>query len=643
MNTTNRHLATGNWLTMDISTRRMSLIGGAATLLLCAVPAGHAQEHPGKAAYDKACASCHDNPETSKAPALQSLKLLGYESLSFTLSVGRMQPMAAVLSASERAALMDFLVGPDADSDKWIAANTCTGERKEVDVNAPAIITGFGFDKHNHRHLSAAQAGLRTEDFANLELAWAMGFPKSATMRSQPAIVGTTAFYPVADARTLYAIDIAGTPCVKWTYRSDAPLRSSVGYGEVPDLKRKAIVFGDVSSTLHMLDAQTGETIWKRRIGLYEWSMTTGTPVIHKGRVYAPISQYEISIGTDPKHVCCTTHGAVKALDAATGTTIWTAHTMEEAKPIRDRGDGQMIWGPSGAPIWNSPSIDEKRGLLYVGTGEATSEPAHKNTDAILAIDLETGAIRWSFQATENDIYVGSCARNPDGLNCPKSSVYRDVDFGASTVLAKRSNGKDILLAGQKSGTVWAFDPDDNGKLLWRRDFGEGSPLGGIHWAIPTDGERVFAPINRAYGFNATPDQHQDQKPGIHAVKIDTGEVLWTFAAQPDCSGDREERVRNCKTNIGLSAAPAVIDGAVVTGSLDGILRVFDAKTGKMLFSYDTARMYDTVNGVTGKGGAIDSASITAANGYLLVNSGYSMFGQTPGNVWLAFKPRSRK
>jgi polyvinyl alcohol dehydrogenase (cytochrome) len=230
--------------------------------------------------------------------------------------------------------------------------------------------------------------------------------------------------------------------------------------------------------------------------------------------------------------------------------------------------------------------------------------------------------------------------RNRNGLNCPKSSVHRDVDFGASVIIAQRPDGSDVILAGQKSGTVWALDPDRNGKLLWRQDFGEGSPLGGIHWGIAYDGTRVFAPINRPYASAAKSDGAQ--KPGLNAVRVDTGAVEWTYAATPDCSGKRAEVVKACATNIGFSGAPTVIDGAVVTGSLDGFLHAFDAKTGELLYKFDTARSFDTFNGVTASGGAIDNATIVAANGMLLVSSGYGLFGQMPGNVLLAFKPKAK-
>jgi polyvinyl alcohol dehydrogenase (cytochrome) len=606
---------------------------------LAKAQAAMATPHPGKAVYDQACGACHNNPEATRAPSLDTLKAMRYQTLLYALNEGKMKVQASVLSTEQKASVIDFLVGREATSDEWVAKMMCPAARRTVRLDRPATVTGFGFEPKNHRHLSAKQTGLKTGDMRQLELAWAIGFPGVTSMRSQPAVVGSTLFLPVADAQRMFAIDISGPPCVQWMYQHEAPLRTTAAFGQLPG-GRKVIVMSDVASQVHMVDASTGKRIWIQHVGLYPLSLTTGTPVIHEDRVYVPISQYEISLGGNDNHECCKTHGAVTALDALTGKKIWTAHTMEEAKPVRDRGDGKMLWGPSGAPIWTSPAIDAKRGVLYVGTGEATSEPAAPTTDAILAIDLKDGRIRWTFQATENDIFLTGCARNRNGLNCPKDSVHRDVDFGASVIIAQRADGSDVLLAGQKSGTVWALDPDQGGKLVWRQDFGEGSPLGGIHWGIAYDGTRVFAPINRPYA-SAGAATGGSQKPGLHAVKVDSGAVEWSHAAEPDCSGERATRVTNCATNLGFSGAPTVIDGAVISGSLDGFLHAFDAKTGELLFKFDTARSFDTLNGVTANGGAIDNASIVAANGLLFVNSGYGMFGQMPGNVLLAFKAKA--
>lgn len=603
-----------------------------------ALPPPPPPAHPGKAVYDKACASCHEQPDLTRAPSLTALKAMRYGQLHYALTDGKMQPQGALLTSIERASVIDFLVGRNVAEDQWIEKMMCAPNRRLISLRMPPTVLGFGFDKRNSRTLTSGQAGLTRDDVKNLELAWAFAVPRATTVRAQPAVVGSTLFIPLAESPTMVAMDVSREqPCLKWVYRTDLPLRTGVGYGSLPG-GRKVLVFSDVAAQVHMIDAATGEFMWRTRVGMWGLSNTTGTPVIHGSRVYVPLSASEINVGANEDHECCKTHGAVIALESLSGRKVWVTHMMEDAKPVRDRGDGKMIWGPSGAPIWNSPSIDEKRGVLYVGTGEATSEPAEKTTDAIIAINLRDGRIRWSFQATDNDIFLTGCMNRRDGLNCPKESRMLDVDFGASTILAQRSDGKDILLAGQKSGTLWALDPDNGGKLVWRRDFGSGSPLGGIHWGIAWEGERVFAPI---HFFPGRDGKDPNQVPGIHGVNVDTGEVLWSYESKADCTGDRASRVTGCDRAIGFSGAPTVIDGAVFQGSVDGYLRAFDAETGEVLFEYDTARSYEAINGVTGKGGSIDNASIVATNGYVFVNSGYALIGgQTGGNVILAFRTR---
>jgi len=613
----------------------LGLLSGAARQAAAAETA----VPPGRAVYERACASCHDHPGITRAPAFTALQGMRYGTLHYELTEGKMQAQAGSLSVAERAALMDYLVGRNVTDDRWVEKMMCPAEHRALDLSAAPTVAGFGFNRENHRYLSRRQAGLATADFRNLELAWALAFPNATTMRAQSAVVGSTLFLPVSDYGQLYAIDISGAqPCFKWVYKNDIPLRTGAAYGVLPGSGRKVLVFGDVAPLVHMIDATTGKEIWHQSVRLTSLSNGTGTPFLYKDRVYVPLSASEINFGADPNHECCKTHGAVFALDAATGRIIWAAHTMEDAKPVRDRGDGKMLWGPSGAPIWSSPSIDAKRGLLYVGTGEATSEPAAATTDAILAIDLATGAIRWRFQATKDDIFLTGCLNHRDGLNCPKYGVFLDADFGASVVLAKGPDERGILLAGQKSSTLFALDAD-TGKLLWSRNFGPGSIAGGIHWGLAYDGTRVFAPVSVLPGSDGQPAA--GQVAALHAVNASTGELEWSFIAQADCSGDRPARVKNCGAGIGLSAAPTVVDGAVVVGSLDGFLRAFDAKDGALLFQYDTAHDFDTVNGIPGKGGAIDNASIVAAGGYLFVNSGYGLMpGQTPGNVFLAFRAK---
>lgn len=604
------------------------------------VPTG---PHPGKALYEANCAACHTKPpEGMRAPPLASLQKMTRRNINGALTFGKMRAQGASLSEGERKQLVEYLSDTPTRPDDWVTAMMCAEHNRDYKITATPTVTGFGFDKHNHRRLTAQQAGLSSADMGQLEQAWAVAFPTVGTMRSQAVVAGDILLLPVAETARVFAIDIHGNgpgkPCVKWSYVNSEPmpLRSSAAYGELPGSGRKVIVFGDLTAKLHMLDAVTGELLWKKSIAMTEWSTITGTPVIHNGVVYAPLSQWEMAVAAPMDHVCCKSQGMVVALDATTGETVWKARTMEEARPTQDRGDGKMMWGPSGAPIWSSPAIDEKRGVLYVGTGQGTSAPFTKTTDAILAIDLKTGAIRWSFQATADDLFIPGCTVVREGFNCHKTAKALDHDFGASVVIAKRANGKDILLAGQKSGTLWALDPDQRGKVVWRRVLGAGSDMGGIHWGLTYDGTNVYVPVNKT--TPRSDDPPTEHKPGLHAINVTTGKTVWTFRAEPDCPPEREARFPNCKRDYGFSGAPTLIDRSVVVGSMDGYLRVFDARTGKVQYQFDTLREFPSLIPFPATGGSIDNASIVATGGYLFVNSGYINFGGATGNAMLAFK-----
>jgi polyvinyl alcohol dehydrogenase (cytochrome) len=608
----------------------------AVTLALAWPVAAADAPHPGKAHYERLCASCHDKPDISRAVPFVQLRTMRLGNLFFAMTDGKMKAQAASLSERQRGELVDYIVGRQPLDESWIDSMRCARPRSPAaGSGGAATVTGFGFTPDNHRRLTRAQAGIATADLPDFELAWAIAFPRASTMRAQAAVVGNMLYLPVGDEARLFAIDVsADKPCFSWVYASNTPLRTGAAYG-VLSSGRAVLAFADVATWVHLVDAATGKLIWKKQVGRWDLSNTTGTPQIVGDRIYMPVSASEINFGGEDSHECCKTHGMVAALDARNGRMLWRYETMADAKPVRDRGDGKMLWGPSGAPIWTSPVVDAARGLIYVGTGEATSAPAADTIDSILALDMKTGRLRWKFQATADDIFLTSCLRRPEGLNCPREGRMLDVDFGASPILARLADGREVLLAGQKSGTLWALDPD-NGTLLWSREFGKGSPLGGVHWGMAFDGQRVFVPIHKFPGADGS---DANQTPGMHAVDVATGQVRWSFTSTADCSGDRPVRVPTCAANIGLTGAPAVIDGAVVEGSADGWLRAFEAASGRLLWSFDTARPYAGVNGVAGHGGAIDNASIIAANGLLFVNSGYALIGgQRAGNVFLAFR-----
>ncbi len=586
----------------------------------------------GMAIYEETCSTCHDMPVETKSPPIDTLKRMGPRAVRYALTNGKMKVQAAALSEDDIDDVVAYLSATADVDNSWISENICPAERMDVDTGEPTIWTQ-GFDLMNHRNLTAEQAGLTTSDMGNLELAWSMGFPSTANMRSQPAIVGNTMYYPIVDSGQLFALDIGGnSPCVKWVYEHDIPLRTTIGYHTLED-GRPVLIFADNSAHTLLMDAITAEVIWDVSVQVTSVSNVTAMPVLYGDRVYVAISSGELNMGAAPDYECCTSHGAVVALDLATGAREWVYHTMEDAKPTTVSRVGTQQYGPSGAPIWTAPAVDEKRGLLYVGTGENTSAPPTDTSDAILALRLEDGSLAWKFQATPNDIYLTGCDRSPDGPNCPPAySINKDVDFGAAIMLAQTRDGNDLVLGGQKSGDVWALNPD-TGELVWNTKIGPGGAMGGIHWGMAFDGERLFAGNNQSSGQSA-----DGNDPGLFALDINNGSMLWEYHHTPDCTGNRREQLPSCDRSWGMSAATMIVDEAVVQGTMDGLIKVFSTTNGEPIFTYDTAQSFNTMNGVEARGGAIDNFSVWAANGTLFVQSGYGLFG-IPGNVLLAFKP----
>ena len=405
------------------------------------------------------------------------------------------------------------------------------------------------------------------------------------------------------------------------------------GGGEGPD-GRATAYFVDFRTNAYALDVTTGELLWKFHVGWHSTSNTTGSPALHGSRLFVPISSWEVVVSGDPRYECCTASGAVAALDAMTGDVLWYHRVIpgypEEAGTSEA---GTQLWAPSGAPVWSSPTVDAARGLVYAGTGENYTRPTTDNSDAIIAIDIGTGELAWSFQATPEDAFTMACTSSTARQNCP-DPPGPDLDFGMSPMLVTRPDGKEILVAGQKSGVVWALDPDDDGALLWSTRVGKGSALGGIHWGMAADGRYAYAPVADRDAVIVDVNPGRERSPGMYALDLMTGDVAWSVPASADaCEGKR-----GC--HAALSAAPTAIPGVVFSGGLDGLIRAYAAEDGRILWEFDTTEVTETSNGVEGRGGAIDGPGPVIAGGLLFTNSGYSTFGQMPGNLLLAFGVR---
>jgi len=368
------------------------------------------------------------------------------------------------------------------------------------------------------------------------------------------------------------------------------------------------------------VDAATGRPLWSRKVDDHPLVRLTGSPTLFEDRLYVPTSSYEEG-GKPPGYACCTFRGSIVALDAKTGDVVWKSYTIaEEPRLLRQYADGTELRGPAGGAIWSAPTIDARRGALYVGVGNTYSGAAQPTTDAVLAFDLKSGKIRWTRQMAPATPDVFGCT--PGDVNCGERAGP-DFDFGASPVLATLPGGRQLIVAGQKSGVVYALDPDRKGEQVWRYRAGGGSGLGGIQWGIAADAERVYVPVAEIY--NPSPG-------GLHAVDLATGARAWYSPPEPPVCGKPS---RAC-SGAQFSAVTA-IPGIVFSPSNDGAVRAHSTTDGRVVWTADTNKEFSTINGLRARGGSMNGPAPVVAGGLVYVSSGYGVFGLRPGNVLLAF------
>src|SRR5499433_1333149 len=254
-----------------------------------------------------------------------------------------------------------------------------------------------------------------------------------------------------------------------------AAVRAAVSVGPLPagSKTKYAVYFGDEKSNVQALDADTGKLLWKTKVEDHFLSRITGAPVLYRNRIYAPVSSFEETAGRDAKYECCTFRGSLVALDAYTGKILWKSFTVrEEPKPFKKNSAGTQMFGPAGGAIWSAPTLDLKRKLIYVATGNSYTDVPTGHSDAIIAFDLETGKLKWVNQVTPKDNFLVGC-RQPGVGNCP-ADAGPDYDFGSSPILHTLPNKKQLILAGQKSSVIYALDPDRQGKVVWQVRLGAG-------------------------------------------------------------------------------------------------------------------------------------------------------------------------
>jgi polyvinyl alcohol dehydrogenase (cytochrome) len=582
--------------------------------------------------FQKHCASCHNSEAGAggRVPQISALKSMTPVAIQKTLESGVMKQQAARLSPDERQRIASFLG----------TAVTLEKKREEIANLCPAGTAwsqgpgwaSWGGGLANTRFQSAKDAGLRAEDLSRLKLKWAFAFPDTSTMRSQPAVYRGRVFAGGQDG-SVYALDMQ-TGCVYWSTAVQSQVRSGITIGEAGG--NPALFFGDSAGFVYALDATSGKQLWKARADEHPASTVTATPVFYKDRVYVGSASREESLSVSAGYPCCTFRGSESALDAATGKVLWKTYTIGEVAKARSKTrSGAAAWGPSGVGVWTAPVLDAERDTMYVTTGDNYSDPPTAMSDALLALRMSTGDILWSKQFTAKDAWNSSCQLQGK-VNCPDSEGP-DFDFASSAILVSLPNAKRALLLGQKSAVIYAVDPDRRGQILWQARIGKGGTVGGIEWGSATDGRNVYVAlsditfeVDRKPGSN---DRAYNLDPnkggGLFAFRIDNGERMWQ-TPPPGC-GDH----RPCSP--AQSAAVTAIPGVVWSGAADGHLRGYSSSDGKIVWDYDTAHEYQTVNGLSGRGGAMDVAGPVVAGGMLFAISGYPARGGLPGNVLLAF------
>ena len=551
------------------------------------------------------------------------------ERIYAALTAGIMKSVGDTLSEEDRRRVSESLSGQLLGSaqmgDASAMPNRCASNPPLRKLAAEGW-NGWGNGPGNNRFQSAAAAGLSAATVAHLKLMWAFGYPGGTSAYGQPSVVAGRVFVGT-DTGYVYSLD-AASGCVYWSYRTQAGVRNAMTVGpiRVKGRVRDAVFLGDLKSNAYAIDAQSGKEIWRTRVEDNFATRVTAAPALYKGRLYVPISAWEGFQARVLDYPCCTAVGSVSALDANTGKRIWKTYTIaQRPHPTRKNSRGVQQWAPAGVPIWNTPTIDVKRHAIYVGTGDASTYPAPRTSDAILALDMKTGKLLWSQQIYKDDSFIVGCGGAGVTDNCPKV-VGPDWDIPMSPMLENFADGRSLIVFGTKPGDILALDAAKQGETVWRMNVVSDSavrdalrPNGGGNrgpvWGGALDDRYAY------FGLNAG---------GVASVRLADGKRMWYTPL--NSTADRK---------VTHSAAATLIPGVVFVGGSDGRLWALSSLDGHSLWTFETARAFDTVNAVAAHGGSIMAPGPTIAGGMLFVGSGYGVVAGSPGNVLLAFAVQS--
>lgn len=609
-------------LTAHSQQRGTPALPGAA-----AAPAQGGQRGPtlpgtetGWSLFQTRCASCHLNPASDLATPGTVLRQMTPEKIYATLTSGSMEDQSQGITDPQKRRIAEFLsgrpMGSSVAGNSTRMPNKCAANPAMTDPAAGASWNGWGNDNGNTRFQPAAAARLTANDVPRLKLKWAFGFPTGETTSSQPTVMSGRVFVG-SDNGYIYSLD-AATGCVYWSFEGGSIVRGSLTVGAVTGqgTARYAVFYGDGHANIFAVNAQNGRLLWKTKVDNHIVARITAGTRYYNGKLYVPVSSSEEFNSGTPDYPCCTSRGSLVELDASTGKIVWKTWVVPgEMKAYKIQSNGVVLYGPGGGGVWSSPTVDPVRGVVYISTGDATTFPSPNTTDGVIAVDIATGKVVWSYQADEKDVYMGGCNGAARSEACP-NPMGPDLDIGNSPILKTLPGGKRALIVGTKQGHVIALDPDNKGAMLYRvlSTTGQAVAMGGgrggnIVWGGAADDQNVY------YGAGGG--------VGLVALRLASGEKVWAFT--PAQGGT-------------LGAAPTAIPGVVFEGASNGKLYAVATASGKSIWEFDTTAPVTTVNKVPAHGGAISVSGAVVAGGMVFVSSGYAITSApSGGNVLLVF------
>jgi len=439
---------------------------------------------------------------------------------------------------------------------------------------------------------------------SRLKVKWVA--PTGGDVSAKAAVVGGVVYFPDWGGN-IWALNAETGKAIWHRQLSSYGLPAKTASRTSPTVANGIVYIGAQSgATLLALDARTGKLKWKTSLDDHPLAVITGSPAISGSKLFVGVSSLEEAAAASKTYACCSFRGSVNAVDAETGKPIWKVSTVPE--------------GYTGGAVWGSnPVVNLARRLVYVGTGNNYDKPRtaafakciadggtepkclspDDHVDSMLALDMDTGAIKWARRHILDDDWNVSCIAGdkPGQGNCPRGAGP-DYDFAPGPNEFMLPGVGQVVGAGQKSGIYSVFDAD-NGKLIWSRFVGPGSPLGGMEWGTATDDQRIYVAIS-----NFDKQKYKAGDAGSWAaLNKTTGAIEWQI---PDPNGTIDLGPMSVSNGVVFASSMSVKPG-------DPNMFALDAATGKMLWKFDS--------------GASVNAGAVISGGVVYWGSGYTIIG----------------